>query len=74
MDGVLVVDGAPEVVVGEGVSLQLHCPGNQTRIVVNNVTVNSSSFEVERNQSGYYQCLSERERAVDSVYLLVTCK
>ena len=74
MDGVPVADGVQELVVREGVSVQLECsaPG---LMVVNNVIITSSSFlteSVTREQAGFYQCLTED--SVDSVYLLVTCK
>ena len=74
MDGVPVTNGVQELVVREGVSVQLNCsaPG---LMVVNNVISTSSSFQTEsvrRDQAGFYQCLAED--SVDSVYLLVTCK
>ena len=74
MDGVPVANGVQELVVREGVSVQLDCsaPG---LMVVNNEAMGSSSFQTEnvtREQAGFYQCLTED--SVDSVYLLVTCK
>ena len=75
------VDGNPvdvsspttELLVSEGASLQLTCSGENTDIVVNNISM--ATFQTQnltREDNGFYQCITADGE--NSLYLLVTCE